>query len=371
MKIGILTLPLHTNYGGILQAYALQTVLERMGHNVVVFDTDKRLSLPKSPLTYVKRMVMKLFRKNSIPIFYEKKRNRTYPIISKHTQCFIDKYVHRYIAKHLEDIKENDVDAIIVGSDQIWRPIYFRSPDWAKTEDAFLAFTKGWDIKRISYAASFGVEHKEFSDEDLEKCRKAIERFDAVSVREDVAVNQCFEYFGVATKHVLDPTMLLDREDYVSLILQEGEPQSVGTLFEYILDVNPEKIEIIDKISHELKLKRFAVKPIDIGKPEERVYPPVTAWLRAFMDAEFVICDSFHGAVFSIIFNKPFIVIGNEKRGMSRFNSLLKMFSLEERMISNLSQIEICRKSIEWTRVNAVRKQLQKESKDFLLTYLA
>ena len=147
MKIGILTLPLHTNYGGILQAYALQTVLERMGHNVVVFDTDKRLSLPKSPLTYVKRLVMKLFRKNSIPIFYEKKRNRTYPIISKHTQCFIDKYVHRYIAKHLEDIKENDVDAIIVGSDQIWRPIYFRSPDWAKTEDAFLAFTKGWDIK--------------------------------------------------------------------------------------------------------------------------------------------------------------------------------------------------------------------------------
>ena len=75
MKIGILTLPLHVNYGGILQAYALQTVLERMGHNVLVLDTDKKLDIPKSLLTYVKRMAMRLFRKNSLPVFYEKKRS--------------------------------------------------------------------------------------------------------------------------------------------------------------------------------------------------------------------------------------------------------------------------------------------------------
>ena len=371
MKIGILTLPLHTNYGGILQAYALQTVLECMGHNAVVFDTDKRLNSPKSPLTYAKRIVMKLFRKNSIPVFYEKKKNKSYPIISKHTQRFIDRYVHRCIVNNLEDIKENDFDAIVVGSDQIWRPIYFRSPAWTKTEDAFLAFTKGWSIKRLSYAASFGVEHKEYTDQELLKCREALEKFDAVSVREDIAVSQCLEYFGIKAKHVLDPTMLLDKEDYITLIQQESEPPSEGTLFEYILDVNPEKMEIIDKISHELKLKRFAVKPVDKDRPEESIYPPVTAWLRAFMDAEFVICDSFHGVVFSIIFNKPFLVIGNAKRGLARFNSLLKLFSLEERMIANINEVDVYRKSIDWESVNITRVKLQKESKDFLSVCLS
>ena len=366
MKIGILTLPLHVNYGGILQAYALQTVLGRMGHDVVVFDTDKRLCVPKSPLTYAKRILAKLFKGNSIPVFYEKKKNESYPIVSKYTQHFIDKYVNRYIVNHLGNIKENEFDAIIVGSDQIWRPIYFRSPVWTKTEDAFLAFTKGWDIKRISYAASFGVEHKEYTDKELIKCREALEKFDAVSVREDVAITQCFEYFGIKAKHVLDPTMLLDKEDYIALIQHENEPQSVGTLFEYILDINSEKMEIVDKISHEMDLRRFAVKPVDKGKPEERIYPSVTTWLRAFMDADFVVCDSFHGAVFSIIFNKPFLVIGNAKRGMARFTSLLKMFSLEERMISNINEVDIYRKSIDWNSVNTARMKLQKESKEFL-----
>lgn len=371
MRIGILTLPLHTNYGGILQAYALQTVLERMGHNAVVFDTDKRLNSPKSPLTYAKRIVMKLFRKNSIPVFYEKKKNKSYPIISQHTQRFIDKYVNRYIVKHLENVGEKEFDAIIVGSDQIWRPIYFRSPIWTKIEDAFLAFTKGWNIKRLSYAASFGVEHKEYTDKELVKCREALERFDAVSVREDVAIKQCREYFGIEAKHVLDPTMLLDKEDYIALIRQEDETQCDGVLFEYILDLNSEKTEIIDKISHEMKLKRFAVKPVDRGKPEECIYPSVTAWLRAFMNAEFVVCDSFHGVVFSIIFNKPFLVIGNAKRGMARFTSLLKMFSLEERMISSIDEVDIFNKPIDWKHVNAVRTKLKKDSMEFLSANLS
>ena len=371
MKIGILTLPLHTNYGGILQAYALQTVLERMGHNVVVFDTDKRLDIPKSPLTYVKRIVAKLLKKNSIPVFYEKKRNESYPIISKHTQYFIDNYINRYVVEHLNSLNKNDFDAIVVGSDQVWRPIYFCTPFKAKAEDAFLDFTKGWNIKRLSYAASFGVEHWEYSEDETAVCREAISKFDAVSVREDIAVKQCQDFLGVKALHVLDPTMLLDKEDYISLILKEKEPKSQGSLFEYILDLSPEKKNIIDAVAKKTNLLPFAVKPAEKGKLEERIYPPVTAWLRAFMDAEFVVCDSFHGVVFSIIFNKPFIVIGNEKRGMARFSSLLKMYSLEARMISSISQIDICTKLIDWEDVNNIRKRLQIESLGFLCSNLS
>lgn len=371
MKIGILTLPLHTNYGGILQAYALQTALERMGHNVVVFDTKKTLKEPLSPLVYAKRLGYKLLKDRSTRIMHERHHNRTFPIIAQHTQRFAEKYINRYIIESLLKIDKNDFDAIIVGSDQIWRPIYFCTPFKAKAENAFLDFTKGWNIKRISYAASFGVEHWEYSEDETLVCREAISKFDAVSVREDIAVRQCQEYFGVSAQHVLDPTMLLDKEDYISLILKEEEPKSKGSLFEYILDLSPEKKNIIDAVAKKTNLLPFAVKPSDKGQLEERVYPSVTAWLRAFMDAEFVVCDSFHGVVFSIIFNKPFIVIGNEKRGMARFSSLLKMYSLEARMISSISQIDICEKTIDWENVNNIRKRLQAESLGFLCSNLA
>lgn len=371
MKIGILTLPLHTNYGGILQAYALQTALQRMGHEVIVFDTRKTLKVPLSPMTYTKRLGYKLFKDKNTRIMQERYHNRTFPIIAQHTQRFAEKYINRYTIESLLKIDKNDFDAIIVGSDQIWRPIYFCGPFNAKTEDAFLAFTEGWDVKRISYAASFGVDSWEFTVEDTKKCKAAVACFDAVSVREDTAVIQCKEYLGVEAKHVVDPTMLLNKEDYVALIKQEHEPASKGTLFKYILDETPEKQTLVNNVAKELGLQPFAVKPSDKGKPEERIYPPITAWLRAFMDAEFIVCDSFHGAVFSIIFNKPFIVIGNKERGMSRFNSLLKMFSLEERMITDFNNINVCRKPIDWKAVNATRSQLQTECLAFLNTNLS
>lgn len=371
MRIGILTLPLHTNYGGILQAYALQTALQRMGHNVCVFDTKKTQKAPLSPVVYAKRLGYKLLKDRSALIMQEKHHNRVFPIIAQHTQRFASKYINKYTVDSLSKVDKNDFDAIVVGSDQIWRPKYFSGPFNARTEDAFLAFTEGWNIKRIAYAASFGVDHWEFTAKETVKCKAAVACFDAVAVREDAAVVQCKEHFGVEAKHVVDPTMLLNKEDYIALIEQENEPVSKGTLFKYILDETPEKQALVNKVAKELGLQPFAVKPGDKGKPEERIYPPITAWLRAFLDAEFIVCDSFHGAVFSIIFNKPFIVIGNKKRGMSRFTSLLKMFSLEERMVTDFNNIDICKKSVDWETVNATRSQLQTECLAFLNTNLS
>lgn len=88
------------------------------------------------------------------------------------------------------------------------------------------------------------------------------------------------------------------------------------------------------------------------------------------MDAEFVVCDSFHGAVFSIIFNKKFVVLGNEKRGMARFYSLLKMYGLEERLITDWSNFDIVTKSIDWDSVNRIREERKNFSMEFLLNSL-
>ena len=98
----------------------------------------------------------------------------------------------------------------------------------------------------------------------------------------------------------------------------------------------------------------------------ECVYPPITTWLRSFMDAEMVITDSFHGTVFSIIFNKPFFVLINKERGATRFISLLSLFDLEDRVIDSVSDASTYEKEIDWYSVNSRINDLQNYSINFL-----
>lgn len=371
MKIGILTLPLHTNYGGILQAYALQTVLERMGHEVSLIETHRKpLKLPlwKAPLSYGKR-ILKNISGHSFPIFYEQKINRETPIIRQYTDKFIYKYIKRRIVDNYTDVHENDFDAIIVGSDQIWRPKYFPN-----IETAYLDFTEGWNIKRVAYAASFGTDDWEYTSKQTKECGRLLQSFDAVSVRENSGVNLCHNHFHFLATHVLDPTMLLEPGDYIKLFEMADTPKSPGTLLTYILDETPGKTALIKKIAKDKGLVPFRVnsKVVNINAPlKERIQPPVEQWLRGFYDAEFVITDSFHACVFSILFNKPFLVIGNQERGLSRFISLLSIFELEDRLIDCNSSFDIRTDNIQWNKVMALLSYNRKKSRNFLTNQLS
>ena len=233
MRIAILTLPLHTNYGGILQAYALQTVLERMGHEVCIVEKKRKpvtLPLWKVPLVYGKRM-LKNAKGRPFPLFYEQKVNREEPFVRQHTDKFICRYIKRRIVGDFSEINESDYDAIVVGSDQIWRPKYFND----NIERAFLDFTEGWDVRRIAYAASFGTDEWEYTRAQTRRCGRLLKRFDAVSVREASGADLCREHFGVEAKTMLDPTMLLEKEDYIRLFENANTPKSNGTLLNYII----------------------------------------------------------------------------------------------------------------------------------------
>ena len=328
MRIAILTLPLHTNYGGILQAYALQTVLTRMGHQVEVLQappTFPRNPLLK-PLIYGKRIAKKILKDWKTPIFIEQKRKKELPIIRQHTDQFIAENINLRKINSLHEISPNDYDAIIVGSDQIWRKPYFRWMWNSPMKDAYLEFTRGWDIKRIAYATSFGVDDlSEYIPDEIRQCASALQLFDSVSVREDSGVRLCREHFAVEARHVLDPTMLLSKEDYETLVNQSNVAESPGDMLCYILDPTEFKSKVISEISSEKGLTPFNVfaETDNTRLPlQQRVQPPVESWLRGFMDAKFIVTDSFHACVFSIIFGKPFIAIGNAGRGMSRFTSL-------------------------------------------------
>ena len=344
-KIAILTQPLLFNYGGLLQAFALQKVLSGMGHDVFTDRHQRYMPFYHQLLSSIKRALLKyICRRKDIetafPCFYTKD---TYPVIGIETEKFIAQHINTIDLFQGNSAPSKDMvnyfDAFIVGSDQVWRPKYSSC-----LSSYFLDFTKDQDCKRISYAASFGVSDWELTKKQTILCQRLIKQFDLVSVREDSAVSLCKSHFDVDAIHVLDPTLLLDQEDYISLVEQEQEPVSSGNLMAYILDSNDDKLLILDRVAKACGLDSF----------------------------EDVVTDSFHGSAFAIIFNKPFIAIGNKKRGLTRFDSLLRFFSLEDRLVyfsSDLS-IEQIKAPINFERVNALRNNARMKAVDLLKSVL-
>lgn len=372
MRIGILTQPLHNNYGGLLQNYALQQVLVSLGHEVVTLDLH-----PANPsflqwLSLRKKMLLSYIKNNVDKPRYEL-TDEEVKIIGKHTNRFVSKYIHvsTNTIHSLEDLEKIDkigvYDTYVVGSDQVWRPSY----NGEMLTAMFLSFVKRDAVRRIAYAASFGTSEWEFAPQMTEECARLAKQFDLITVREKSGVTLCREYLGVEAAHVLDPTMLLNSEDYEKVVGDENEPKSLGTLFHYILDPSEEKRSLIERLAVKQGLQAFTIMPKcqaenrtkwDVKhRIEDCVFPSVTSWLRGFMDAEMVIVDSFHGAVFSIIFNKPFWVIANAERGNARFDSLLGLFGLEDRMISFGEEVE-WKKEIDWKKVNEIRQKEKERS---------
>ena len=380
MKIGILTQPLYCNYGGLLQCYALQKTLQRMGHDVFVLQREwnRQYTLKGACVYYAKLLVKKFLGRKESWHYYVAQEKRD--CIARETNKFTNRCINPrsercYTTEQLrQEVERLKLDAIIVGSDQVWRPYY--SPCQPNYFLDFLPLDS--KVKRISYAASFGGDDwKEWGEELTKQCANLLQKFGAVSVREKSGIRLCKEHFGVDAVQVLDPTMLLNKEDYLRVI--EKPLKGRGTLFNYVLDRSDVKRYIIRTIAERTNKKPFDSMPeLDdcvynlYGDIDKAVYPPVENWLSAFVEAEMVVTDSFHGTVFSIINNKPFWVVGNEGRGMARFETLLSLFGLENRLISakTLNQVDF-NAPIEWEKVNAKRTEMQKISMDFLIKALA
>ena len=342
MKIGILTLPPYANYGGILQAYALQTILQRQGHDVYVLSLPHRYRHP-SIVEIIKRLCKKILGQN-IVVFAEKKLRKESKTIFKHLWRFIGENINLYKINDLSNLREQDFDCYVVGSDQIWRPIYFKQLWRSPVENAYLNFTNGWNVRRVSYAASLGVDTWELNNIETKACLSAIRMFDAVSVREYSSVGLFKAHFNIDATFVLDPTMLLSIQDYKRLIEKRKVSFHKNGLLNYILDNNDVKRCIVEKFSKQYKLEPFSVTNTMVPSKspvEERIMPSVEDWLQGFSDAKFVVTDSFHACVFSILFRKPFVAVSNKSRGSDRFVSLLGQFGLNNHLIESVSDIDL------------------------------
>lgn len=331
MKVGIITLPLFYNYGGILQNFALQKALIKLGHTPITFDRAvKKIPFWKYWASWLKSFCFTYLLRHPRPFVKRSSFNRD-PIFD----TFIQKNIccsHKINSYRAELIKKFQVDAIIVGSDQVWRPKYNRN-----LKDMFLDFCKKEkDLKRISYAASFGVENWEYSLEQTTECSVLAKIFDAISVREESGVTLCKEHLGVDASWVLDPTLLLTKDDYCD-VCKEVPITQEKFLAAYVLDMNDSIRSQCESIAKErgLALKFF--------EANTNAVLTVPEWLAMFRDASYVVTNSFHGTVFSIIFEKEFRCLYNQSRGSARFESLLNLY--------NLGKLEKMREtSLEWLK---------------------
>lgn len=373
MRVAVITLPLHTNYGGILQAYALKKSIESLGHTADIIDRRCKMVLPpswKMPLIYLKRMVLNLKSGGKGPeIFREKRILREFPYVSSELAPFVaGEIAPRTVDDYHSDIGLGEYDVFVAGSDQIWRPKYF-----GNIEDAFLAFTSGWNVKRIAYAASFGTDQLEYSYTQLEECSALLKNFDAVSVREASAVTICNEWFDREDAlHVLDPVMLLPPEHYRTIAGQSSSRPCRGKVLSYILDPDHSKLSVLGRLTGWLGIDSYDACIPDRNRDiplKDRVVPSMPQWLSCFADAEFVVTDSFHGCVLAILLHKPFIALGNVSRGMSRIQSLLESFGLEDRIVQGIDPDddgEYFLSGIDWTEADARLEAMREKSIGFL-----
>ncbi len=314
MNIGILTLPLHCNYGGILQAYALQEFLKREGHEVALLNRQRNatdVNIGSRLFNFLNQEVMH----RNVQRFIRSRMQLTKALQSEET------------------IREaaTGLDAVIVGSDQVWRLGMIKGVE----RNYFLDFVES-PCRRIAYAASFGIEHWEGTEALTQELAACLKRFDALSVREQDGVRLCKEVFGVEAQQVPDPTLLFDHTFYEDLI-EKPRKTDTPALFYYLLGNKRQSLSLIEGLAGRLRLKPQTVNAdfeVRVGKFNFTHFPTPDCWIEAIRHASFIVTDSFHGTVFALLFNKPFVVLENQSGGISRIHSLLGHYGLSDRLVS-------------------------------------
>ena len=343
MKIGIITFHWATNYGAILQAYALQTYLTELGSEVEIINYRPRRNIFLQRLTWIrnrewgnfkKEKRLSLFRKNNLVVSAKRYGSN----------------------KALRSMKEK-YDVIISGSDQVWNLSFIQYAEPNKqTYSYYLDFVSG-KTKKISYAASFGTNNLPLDSKF--NIREQLRSFNAISVRE-VTAKTIVEDLGLNAKVVVDPTLLLDVNKYELLC---GSKKINDGMLVYKLHNKQNLFAKVEQLLSK-KIKAYAVHS----------EMAISDWLISIKSANLVLTNSFHGIVFSILFKVPFINVLVEGSDMNdRIITLLSSLGLEDRCIHTYDEElieEIRISSIDWSKVAQKLEVLKGEAKEFLLSVI-
>ena len=290
-----------------MQCYALTTFLRKRGHEVRLLRSDLKgeVSWKYRLNSFTKCSVFRNFRKNYLP-----------PEVSP-----------------LEKI-----DLYIVGSDQVWNPIFPIRP-----LDYFFSFLPD-TAKRISYAASFGMDVWNYGDVFTRQVGDLLKKFSFITVREEDSKKICNEIWGIEPKVVLDPTFML--EDFSDLYSVPNENN--GTLFCFRVGNSEDWKTFPEDLADSLGLKLFVpslkkrIKYFPMFRGLNATYLSVQEWLDAIRSSSFVLTDSFHTVVFAILNRKPFLVLPSVKNRMGRIKSLLSLLGIDNRYFTSINEVKKC-----------------------------
>lgn len=347
------------NYGGMLQAYALRKALEMTGKKIELM----HYATPEVHEIFHNIPYMLADVKTCVKLYFGlPARGRRMPfflnVISG--RRFASKYMGSPRLVDWKELKKQvkETDAIVAGSDQVWRCHYNRDCMKVGADFFFLShFDENVRRRSITYAASFGTDEWEGTPEETEACGRLLRQFKAVSARERSGIDICREKFRTDAVQMPDPTLLLKQEDYDAIISNEKTRRPEGRyIAAYLLDEDPGKLSALHDSSAMTGMSVQHLMPHATAAVRRDRFPISPAqWLRYIRDCDYMVTDSFHGCVFAIIFNKPFVCLGNQGRGMSRFDSLLETFHLENRVSANAaSAYETLIQPIDWESANDI-----------------
>lgn len=362
MKIDVITLHRVRNYGSSLQTLATQNFLEQFGCEVEIIDYYpdrytswgllKRLKYKSKKLEH--NPILLLAARMIISVSYIKKK------------LVFDRFLKKYINlspityRNETDIKNNlpIADAYCTGSDQVWNSYWNEGID----TPLYLNFLPETTYK-FSYAASIG--NAKLSEIEKNAVRPMLKKYRHISVRENVGVDVIMD-LGLKAEHVIDPTLLFREKEWEPYISNRFKKE------EYVLTYNLHHDKRIDRYADELakkcglKVYNISYNIHDIVRSGKLKWcPTVEEYLGLIRDAQFVVTDSFHATVFSVLFHTKFMVIYPEQAS-SRIRSLLLLLNLEERGHENVPKVEQAEAEIDFRNADAILELERKKSRDYM-----
>lgn len=366
-KVGILNVQYVNNYGAVLLCYALQETIKKLGYNAEVIDYRPNQFNNKGLAEKIKNIgllrSLKDFLKLKVKGNKRSVNNNTYKK-DKNFNKFKNNYLNRSsIYSKSDDMKDINYDAYIVGSDVVWKPGRINSDE---SEVYFLDFTKGKECKRIAYAASIGTDDKTLLDSVSNKVRSKIGIFDSVSTREKTTVPYLESLYYKRVYWCIDPTLLIEKEEYEKIIPNVSPNEEY--IYLYMFENSSEAYELANEYSKKLGLPIIC----QCGDPDKldnvllcsRDDGPLE-FINRIKNASFVITDSFHGMVFSVIFEKEFITL-------SRGNISIRMQDFLDRLqlIDRFKSLDNTKykdpEKIDYRKINNIIDLWKEESLDYL-----
>lgn len=375
MKIALITFSRTKNYGGTLQAYALNKYLSTLGHDVYFIDYITERGNIYSPKVFVERATshsrvwgMNCFTRFLWKTLYFKNIRNDYlkffAFIEK--EC---KFSDRYFSN--EDLIKNPPQAelFMVGSDQVWNSDY--APGKQLELPFYLPFTTG---NKMSYGSSFG--NASLPDAQKNAVRALLQSFDALSVREETG-KQILEELGLESTIVSDPTLLFDGEFWSKKCTAQRLGYPYILLYQVKFDVNVYRTAkaFSEKLGYKLII-------LSMNREDKRKYgqsivmtPSVEEWISYIKNAKLVYTDSFHATVFSILLHTAFVVNSASRKNMSsRISNLLRIVGLAELEMTDYNVEDGLRKvsqKIEWDKVDSKAEEFRTISQEWLIKSIA